>query len=71
MPLFGFFQSAYTQRQPLAGKANPPDTLVAFEHAVVTDADRTQLQHILAGFSTHKLVDRCHTTTARTARRRS
>src|SRR6476620_4448594 len=32
-------------RHALAGEADPADALPAFEHAVVTNANRTQLQH--------------------------
>ena len=35
-------------RQPLVGEADPADVLVAFEHGVVTNADRTELQHTRA-----------------------
>src|SRR6476620_10596010 len=46
--LLGTFESALTVRE-----ADPADPLLAFEHAVVADADRTQLQHsqvaLLAG----------------------
>src|SRR6476659_4665001 len=37
-------------RHALAGEADPADALPAFEHGIITNADRTQLQHILASF---------------------
>ena len=32
-------------RHALAGEADPADALPAFEHAIVADSDRTELQH--------------------------
>ena len=34
-------------RHALDDEADPADALPAFEHGIVTNADRTQLQHIL------------------------
>jgi hypothetical protein len=38
-------------RHALVGEANPADALPAFEHAIIANADRAELQHIPAGFS--------------------
>ena len=37
-------------RQALLGEADPTDALPAFEHGIVIDAERAELQHILGPF---------------------
>ena len=43
--------------QRAGGSSADSDALMAVEHAVVTDADRSKFQHVLAGFSPAVLAD--------------